>query len=464
MKKSKLLLALPLAGMLLTGCTFQEAWGKVTDFFGGLFGGSSVEDPDSFDILPKLRGGSKAQRTAICEAVNDLSPCVNRAANDLFPNTEITLAEDDGDFIQVTRTQVVGDFTVELTWGVDETQATFNWIKETDEAHSIISPKYPGFKNPSTEFKWTLESAKCGKAKTIGTVCEYTAMLTAESHPHDEMTIAEINKCTMEAQTINGHSYPSTFDLVKYDQASPYFEPNKEDETAKYHYIKTKGKVLYYAPDGNWALIGDGNQILELYAGSGTALTPDKFPSLRSDYVEVSGNLSQYCGNIQVGFITIINDCPKGNIVDPDVNNVRQITSEFITQNFELESPFVCQKQAIDGFSNSLAQIEGTVVSGSVKDKSGKTVSSASALVNNRFTFQVALSGGKNLTVAYDYHTDRQGEVGLFNALKGKIFSSNTIKIKGTMRYSGNDENSFILDNGNPGVWNIVPMTPSDIQ
>lgn len=464
MKKSKLLLALPLAGMLLSGCTFQEGWNKVVDFFAGIFGGSSVENPDEFDIVPKMRGGSKAQRTAICTAINDLSPCVNRAANDLFPNTDITLAEDDGDFIRVTTKQVVDEFTVELKWGVDETQATFNWIKDADEAHQVISPKYPGFKNPSTEFKWTLESATCGKAKTTATIAEYKATLTAESHPHEEVTIAQINKCTMEAQTINGHSYPSTFDMVDYTKASPYFKPNEDDETAGYHYIKVKGKVLYYAPDGNWALIGDGDQVLELYAGSGTALTPEKFPSLASDYVEVSGNLAQYCGNIQVGFITIINDCPKGNIVDPDVNNVRQITSQFIEQNFELSSPFVCQKQAIDGFSNSLGKIEGTVVANSVKDKNGKAVASASALVNNRFTFQVSLSGGKTMTVAYDYHTDKAGEVGLFNALKSKIFSTNSIKIKGTMRYAGNNENSFILDNSNPGIWNIVPMTPSDIQ
>jgi len=110
MKKSKLLLALPLAGMLLSGCSFSDVWGSIT----GIFGGSSVENPDSFDLVPKMKGGSKAQRTAICTAINDLLPCVNRAANGLFPEDSITLAEDDGDFIRVTTKQVVGEFTVEL--------------------------------------------------------------------------------------------------------------------------------------------------------------------------------------------------------------------------------------------------------------------------------------------------------------------------------------------------------------
>lgn len=462
MKKSKLLLALPLAGMLLSGCSFSDVWGSIT----GIFGGSSVEDPDSFDIVPKMKGGSKAQRTAICTAINDLLPCVNRASNGLFPEDAITLAEDDGDFIRVTTKQVVGEFTVELKWGVDETQPTFNWMKKADEFHDIISPKYPGFRNPDTEFTWTLESCTCGKAKTTETVSKYTAKLTAESHPHEEVTIADINKCTMKAQEIKGHKYPSTFDMVNYDKASPYFEPNKEDETAKYHYIKVKGKMIYHAPDGNWALIGDGDQVLELYAGSGTKLLPEKFPSLNGDYVEVSGNLSQYCGNIQVGFITIINDCPKGNIVDPDLNNVRKITSDFITKNFEPEDTetFKCHVQAIDGFSNSLAQIEGTVVKGSVKDKDKNEVKTAGALNNKRFTFEVALSGGKNITVAYDYHTDTPAVNGIFEGLKAKIFAANPIKIKGTMRYAGNDENGFVLDNGNTGVWTIVPFQGSDIQ
>ena len=466
MKKSKLLLALPLAGMLLSGCTFQEGWNSVVDFFAGIFGGSSVENPDDFDIIPKMRGGTKKQRTAICEAINNLLPCVNRVSNSLDPDTEIVLAGKDGDFIRVTTKQVVEDFTVELKWTVDETQETFNWMKESDEAHSIISPKYPTYKKPNAEFKWELASCTCGRAKTTETVISYKATLTAEEHPFDTMTIAQINACKMEEETINGHKYPSTFNLVDYTLASPYFIPNAEDADPDYRYVKVKGKVIYYAPDGNWALIGDGNQVLELYAGSGTALTPKNFPALASDYVEISGSLSQYMGNIQVGYIKVINECPKGDIVDPDVNNVRKITSQFIAENFELtDSAYKCQKQAIDGFSNSLGEVEGTVVASSVKDGDGKAITSASAIGNTtRFTFKVSLSGGKEMTVAHDYHTDRQGDLGILSTLKTKAFSGGaSIKLKGTMRYNGTNK-SFILDNGNEGVWTIVPFNASDIQ
>ena len=171
--KKKLLAFIPLlAGMTLAGCDLP---------FG--LGGSSVDG--EFEIMPQLSGGNKEQRTAICTAINDLSPCVNRNTSDLFPDSKITLKQDDGDYIRVTTKQVVGDYTVELKWTADESQASFGSIKQGDGEHQIISVKYPGYKNPDTTFKWSLESATCGKAKTKGTVCTYEATLVGESHPHD---------------------------------------------------------------------------------------------------------------------------------------------------------------------------------------------------------------------------------------------------------------------------------------
>ena len=438
--KKRIIALLPILALGLAACDLP-------------FGGSSVDG--EFDLVPALSGGSKAQRTAICSAINDLSPCVNRNATDLFPDSKITLQQDNGDYIRVTTKQVVGDFTVELKWGVDETQATFASIKQGDEEHQIINVVYPGYKKPDTEFTWKLESATCGKAKTKGTVATYKATLIGETYPHDDMTIAEINKCTMQAKEIGGHSYPSTFDAVDYTKASPYFTTSlPEDETVKYRYVNVKGKVIYYAPDGNWLLLGDGKQVLEVYAGSGTGLTPNNFPAIRNGYVSISGNLSQYCGNIQLGFVTAINEVEKGNIVDPDLTGTT-IDAAFITANFELPDPYKCHRQAIDGFSNSLGVVTGTV------DTSSFTLSKISAAA--RFTFAVDVAGGKKLTVAYDYHTDSDMSTGLFNKLKEKLGGANQITLKGTMRYAGNDENCFILDNANPGVWNLVPFNAADV-
>ena len=445
--KKKLIALLPLLSLGLAAC----------DLPFGLGGGVDGE----FDLVPKMSGGTKAQRTAICSAINDLSPCVNRNTTDLFPDTTISMKQDDGDYIRVTTKQVVGDFTVELKWAADESQATFGSMKQSDDEHQIINVKYPGYGNPDTEFTWTLESATCGSAKTKGTVASYKATLIAETHPHERMTIAQINKCTMEAVKIHNHDYPSTFDMVDYDKDSPYFAPNKE-LTEGYHYVTVPGKVIYYAPDGNWLLLGDGKQVVEIYAGSGTGLTPQNFPALKNEYVEISGNLSQYTGNIQIGFVTIINEIEKGNIVDPDLTGTN-IDASFITTNFELPSPYVCQRQAIDGFSNSIGKITGTVKPATLKDKSGNSKTTSQISARDRFTFEVELTGGKKMVVAYDYHTDSDKSTGIYNALIAKLGGENSITIKGTMRYNGNDENAFILDNGNKGVWNLVPFSAADI-
>jgi len=442
--KKKLLLVLPLlAGFALSGCD--------------LFGGSSVDG--EWDILPKLSGGSKAQRTAICSAINDLSPCVNRSSLDLFPDVHATLEQDNGDYIRVTTKQVVDEFTVELEWKVDESQANFRSIKDSDGEHKIINVKYPGYGNPSTEFSWTLASAKCGRAKTKGDIATYSATLNAETHPHERVSIAQINAVTEGEQIIHGHTYPSTFDQVNYDQDSPYFAPNPDDQNPDYHYVTVKGKVIYYAPDGNWLLLADGQQVLEVYAGSGTPLTPNRFPAIANEYVEISGNLSQYNGNIQMGYVTIIDEIEKSEVTEPNVTG-RTIDAEFINNNFVLPAPYVAQKQAIDGFSNSLGNISGTIVAGSLKNRAG-AATTASALKNDRFTFEVDLNGAK-IVVAYDYHTDADGSQGLFNKLKSKLTSGGQISLRGTMRYNGSDSTPFVLD-GNPGVWNIVPFLTADV-
>ena len=444
----KILAFIPLlAGMALSGCDLP-------------FGGSSIDG--EFEIVPQLSGGTKAQRTAICTAINDLSPCVNRNTSDLFPDSKITLKQDDGDYIRVTTKQVVGDYTVELKWAADESQASFGSIKQGDAEHQIISVKYPGYKNADTTFKWSLESATCGKAKTKGTIANYEATLVGESHPHDNVTIAEINACNMTEQTIKGHTYPSTYNMINYDQDSPYFAPNANDDNPDYHYIRVRGKVIYYAEDGNWLLLGDGKQVVEIYAGSGKGLVPSNFPAINNGYVEVAGNLSQYKGNIQVGFVTTIDEVEKGNIVDPDVTGT-EINAAFITNNFELPSPYKCQRQAIDGFANSIGKISGTVKPNSIKDSGGNSTTAAKVTAAARFTFDVDLAGGKTITVAYDYHTDSTAQLGLFNKLQAKLSGANSISLKGTMRYSAAGASIFQTDTLTSGQWDIVPFAAADV-
>jgi uncharacterized lipoprotein NlpE involved in copper resistance len=446
MKKLFILTAM-LAGLSLAGCNGVDG---------------------DYDINPPMSGGTKVQRTAILEAINNLSPCVGKSSQDYFPDVPIVLEEDNGDFVKVTTSQIYGDDTVELEWAVDSSQATYRAFSDSDAEHKILEVNYPGFGKADTSVSWVLKSAKCGGAKTKGdSVATYTATIKGRSHSEEEMSIAAINKVTTyeDDHVINGHKYPSTFDQVDYTLSSPYYSVIDDGTNPEYHYVAVKGKVVYYAPDGNWLLLADGKQIVEVYAGSGTALVPRNFPAINNGYVKVHGNLSQYKGNVQIGFVTFIETCSSEGIAEPDLSGTA-IDGAFIDSvTLDKDVYGGAQKQAIDGFMNSI----GKIVNGTVDPKTitiGESTSySPISKINSsaRFTFEVEVAEGKRIKVAYDYHTDSTGSEGIFNALKAKLQSGGKISLKGTMRYSGNNSTPFMLDTCK-GIWNIVPFSAADIS
>lgn len=464
--KKRLLFLLPIASMALGGCALLESMGigKKEDTEQKQDGdGKKPVTPSSWDVELEFESGTDEEKEAVLQAVNYLVPCMDAKSNDFFPNEDRELPADGeggGSYVKLTKQIKVNGSYVQLEWGYDKTQG--GYLSETDitEEHRIISLDYPRYGQDGRTFKWQLKKATYGSAVTK-TVLDYSVTLKAEEHPHENISIAQINKVKEEASTHGGHNYPSTFELVNYDKESPYYFPNADDPNPNFRYVRVKGKVVYYAPDGNWLLLADGDQIAEVYAGSALNLKPTEYPAISNEYVEVSGNMSQYKGNIQVAYVTRIDPVDKSEVTEPNLSGV-EITSDFISNNFELPSPYTCQKQAIDGFSNCIGKATGTIDTGSIKDSDGKTIS-ASKVTNARFTFDIELSGGKKLTVAYDYHTDRDGKVGLFNKLKSKLEKGGNISIKGTMRYNGDNDLEFILD-GNDGVWNLVPCTPEDID
>ena len=111
--------------------------------------------------------------------------------------------------------------------------------------------------------------------------------------------------------------------------------------------------------------------------------------------------------------------------------------------------------------SNVLAQVSGTYVANSLKDKNGDAIAVNSMVPAARYTFEIQV-GEQKLTVAYDYHTDKAGNNGFFNALKAALNAGGAMTVKGTMRYSGNNSGPFISV-GNKGVWNIVPFLPEHL-
>ena len=463
MKKNKLFYLFPLAALVLSGCSLEDLmfWKQ--------------KNPGNYKISPQIDGGTTEEKEAILNVINS-KPICNKSGNavtEILPDVTPTLKEDDGDDIMLTTRQIAKNKKyVDITWSVPEAQAYYSKVSDLDEVHKLLEINYQHFGVPAGELTWNISKLVCG-----GAVCNnpkemtYKATIMNEEYRHDDTTIAAINKVTDQELVVDAggtsHKFASTFDIVDYTyhenkDYSPYFLTNNpEAEQKQYLYYNVPGKVIYTAPDGNWGLLGDGNQVLEFYIGAGKALTVNNWPNLAKEYIVMSGNMGQYCGNIQFGFMTKIKEAPadkKAHIEEPLLTY--PVLTELDIASWKVEG-YTAEKQAIDGFSGSLHTVTGTLIEGSILDKKGEEVTDIDNMVNNRFTFKLQV-GEQVMTVAYDYHTDKEGAVGLFNNIKTALKKGGQMTVKGTMRYSGNDDACFITE-GNNGVWNIVPFLPEHI-
>ena len=490
MKKSRLLLS-AVACLTLTGCSINDL----------MFWKQNKEEEKqqeqqqgekNWELNPTIEGGTEEQKLAILDTLNNKPICNQngKKSSEIFYDVQPTLNEDDGDGIKLTKKQIQSAGDVVLTWSIDQTQTYFGGILQSDEAHDIVEIKYQGYGVPDGEFKWSLTSLVCGEAHTVDFKLDYSAKTRNEVYKHDDIKIKDIYKITKERKVVKDASnkvvnmWESTFDMIDYEfdpsesTYSPYFESNNPGTEKAYLYYNVPGKVIYLAPDGNWGLLADGKDVLEFYAGSGTALTEKNWPNLAGKYVKISGNMGQYCGNVQLGFVTKIaalTDAEKAEITEPEPVVYTQIT-EAVLSNLHpqltaaeltalgldpTKDNYACDQQAVelaDGtcLSNTTAQVTGTLVADSLKDKDGNAVAVNALSSGSRYTFQLQV-GAEKMTVAYDYHTDKTGKNGLFNAMKAALNAGGEMTIKGTMRYSGNNSGPFISV-GNAGVWNIVPF------
>ena len=472
MKKSRLLCAV-LATFMMTAC--EAPWSKKK-------GGEEETPAKKWDLEPEITGGTEEEKNAILDAINNKPICNQNGTStaEIFPENKPTLTEDAGDGIKITLSQVSGSYTVKLTWTIDETQPYFGSRLHSDAAHDIIEIAYKGYGVADGEFTWTLSKIECGDAVAANANIVYKAICKNQEYKHDDVRLTDVYAITEGERTIYDledntkvlNKWPSFFDIIDYEPQegkstySPYFRTNNPGKQKEYLYYNIPAKAIYLAPDGNWGLLAEGKNVLEFYAGSGTALNAKNWPNLGGEYVTVSANMGQYCGNLQFGFVTKIAALSEAqrtemSFVEPE-NTFLPITEELISSL--ILTGYTAQKQAVrlsDGscLSNKLGEVTGTFVSGSLKDSNGEDTTVSKLASSKRFTFELKV-GEKKLQVAYDYHTDKEGKVGVFNALKEAISSGQNITVKGTMRYSGNNSSPFISE-GNNGVWSIVPFLPA---
>lgn len=449
MKKITYLLAGLLAVSSLTAC-----------------GGDEPAKPKNYPVKLAVTGGSEAEQTAIKEVVNFKPLCsVGETTITVVSKPNLKQDASSGNTLMLTtkQTQTVSgkNYTVTIEWAVDETSEFFGHVYDYDANHKQVELNYPGYKEgdytAAGTFSWDIKKLTCGEAtcdkQEDGKAIRYTANVFGQEYYHEDIKIADVLKVNAAEKRVEGkdgavYVFPGTYDLVDYEYDptektySPYFEGNNPGKEKDYRYVNVTGKVIYLAPDGNWGLIADGNNILEIYAGAGTKLTEQNFPHFKDKYVTVVGNISQYCGNVQLGFITEVKGASADDVTEPTCAFTDTVKADLQYLKASYLGESAGQKIAVPGLSNALRKVTGTIVSGSLKDRDGKATT-VGALVNNRFTFEIKVDGEK-IVVAYDYHTDGNGSVGLFNALKAKLQAGGSITVNGTARYSGMDTNPFL--------------------
>lgn len=475
MKLSKLLFV-SFASLAIAGCDMP--WSK-------------KEEPKAkeYELNPTITGGSEEEKTAILEVLNTKPICekMGQSTSEIFYDANPTLLEDEGDTVRLTNSYTYKGKEVKIDWNIP-TQEYFKEILQptTDSAHKFIEINYKGYGHDELgALNWSIAKLTCGEAVAANPEVSYSVKIQNEKIKHENVTIADCYAFTEGLKEVKvgeeTYKWPATFDLIDYDQKNdagipnPYFIRNDTtNPDAKYYYVNVKGKVIYLAPDGKFGLMANGEDVLQIYAGSGTLLLESNFPHLGlGKYVSVSGNLSQYCGNVQLAFVTKIQPTTSEDIIEPS-EAYHEITKDQIASFATFEDH--AQKQAfmLDGahMYNSLRKVTGTVDKSTLKMCTGKAenasdwkTATSMSDKSKRYMFDIKVGTGSDqatFSVYFDKHVAVGAGASVFTKL-ANAFNSGTVTVEGFATYFGQDSNPFTLYKnysplGSLGHWTIVPI------
>lgn len=404
----------------------------------GCFGGKDANESKAIDL-------AKQQNIATIKGSNalqaDMTTEIGHDSKGFFNN----------DYIVLTTKQVVAsrdlgkEYTVDIEWEFDRNDSFFLDYRDRDDEHKTLNFKYQKGQTHDYSFSATF---KCGKT-TSSDKMNFTVKLLDKNLEFEKVSIAQL---------LEVNDAGTTYKLVDPDKLF-YRQNNFEKvngEEFKYMLVEVTGKVIYTAPDGNWGLIADGDNAMEIYAGGQVSnLTPAKQPYLANgNVVTILGEVASYCGNVQLSYIFDIYLGDPASITEPTgfrALNEADFSGKYYFQN--------C-------LSNSLRSVSGKYNGNLQKDGAAASVSDLRS--GSRFTFDI-LVGSTTLKVAYDYHTDKSGDKGLFDALKNKLSSLNvgdSVSFDGTVRFAGKDvkdDKSFKPQVGLTD-WSIVPFLAEHVK
>ena len=345
------------------------------------------------------------------------------------------LFSDSNDSLTLTTKQVTKynnsnyDVTFEYTW--EEETGDYKIVKEYtdiegDTTHKVMSFNYPYQNSDPVEFKF----------KGTGTVGKYsvskdfTVKLNPTSIEFDQMSLADLYK---------KNAAGDNFDFIGSDGKI------KKNHNNSFYYITTKGKLVYLAPDGNWGLLSDGEHTAQLYR-------VDEVPAWQNlvvgKYYEVDAEIASGYGNVQLSFISRMDEVEKGQIADPvSMGALPEGINNKDGANFK---PFYC------GDSNRECELTNVTL------KTKPT----SFPKSSRTTF-VVTNGSEDITIAWDYHVAGSDDAAAIRDAFTKIIitdgvaGTTKLDIKGSLRWSNTDNKNKLI--GPDGAWQVVPCLAGDI-
>lgn len=449
MKKFTILLAVAASTFALASC-----------------GDGGGDDPSVKELVANVSGGSAEEREAIQTCVKKSIAQVSNKTPILIGNSYDLLA-DNGDFLEVAttyNTKVTSGkkYNVAIEWDFGTSDLVAE-VTDPDSVHKMVEFNYPGQGGQDTTYSFSIKKMTCGGASTTDPQVKYTCNVKKSTFLHYDVHVDELNKVH---KLDDGSYYYEIADETDANHAYFKSQPEnvgKSEKGDKYYYVSCPGKVIYYTPDGNWGLLADGDHVMEIYAGSELNIGPTRYPAMKGDYVKVLGNMGQYNGNIQISYITEMKKATVADLKNGEPSmNYQTITDTMIAS---IKNELGGHKQCVPGanLSNALAQMEATYVPGTLKGSDGKATTK-DKLQNARFTFDVMV-GTEKVTIAYDYHVDRDGTHGVFEAVKAMVDAEGTFNIKGTLRFQGDDEHPFAPPTEKfPGAWQLVPFLPEHVS
>ena len=339
------------------------------------------------------------------------------------------------DYLLLTTKQKVmskesgNTYDVDISWTYEQT----NLVREKytyDDTHEKIVFNY----SATEEYDFSLTAnLKSGEATGTAT---YKVHLSKNTLKFDEYKISEL---------LAKNDAGDNFALVETTgESAGYYKSNNLPDTKKC-FVQTYGRVVYFAPDGNWALIADGDDVLELFSGSTASnLKTSEFPAFQvGKTVKVLGAMTNYCGNAQMSFV-------KDIIGVEDSKAAASTGFRTLTKN-----DFAGKHLYEDRLASSLRTVTATY-NGNYKQG---TNTDMSKMTDARYTFEVKVDD-EVLTIAYDYHISKEGNGDIFTSFKTKLQSlkvGDSLTIKGTLRFAGNDVDHYDSENLAKTSWSLVP-------